>query len=127
MTYGIRAAPYLATKCLNTLAKHYQLQYPLGAVALETCFYVNDCLTDADSLSAAFELKNEITKICSHANIKLRKWCANHPKLLEQAPIEDQEVNLDFGNYGAVIVRKIQDCSNTSSHDSRARLVYCTP
>lgn len=42
ITYGTRAAPYLATKCLETIAKKNLAHYPYGANFLLNNFYVDD-------------------------------------------------------------------------------------
>ena len=36
--------------------------------------------------------------MCAHKGMKLRKWCSNHPILLQNIAVEDQEVNLDFAS-----------------------------
>ncbi|XP_037945081.1 uncharacterized protein LOC119677696 [Teleopsis dalmanni] len=96
VTYGTRAAPYLATKCLQTLAIKNKSKYPLGAAALETDFYVDDGLCGANTITEAVEIKNQLINILSTAGFKLRKWSANHKQLLHGIAPEDQEVDLNL-------------------------------
>ncbi|XP_037960644.1 uncharacterized protein LOC119689804 [Teleopsis dalmanni] len=98
VTYGTRSAPYLATKCLQALADDNMQNYPLGASALKQNFYVDDCLHGADSLRTLLETQSQLNKILTASGFKLRKWCANHPSLLQGIPHDDLEVNLDLEN-----------------------------
>ncbi|XP_037931148.1 uncharacterized protein LOC119665960 [Teleopsis dalmanni] len=98
LTYGTRSAPCLATKCLQALADDNMQNYPLGASALKQNFYVDDCLHGADSLRTLLETQSQLKKILTTSGFKLRKWCANHPSLLQGIPHDDLEVNLDLEN-----------------------------
>ncbi|XP_037942469.1 uncharacterized protein LOC119675345 [Teleopsis dalmanni] len=98
VTYGTRSAPYLATKCLQVLADDNMQNYPLGASALKQNFYVDDCLHGADSLRTLLETQSQLNKILTASGFKLRKWCANHPSLLQGIPHDDLKVNLDLEN-----------------------------
>lgn len=44
VTYGTRAAPYLATKCLAQLAEENNIRYPLASQFIKENFYVDDGL-----------------------------------------------------------------------------------
>lgn len=98
VTYGTTAAPYLATKCLQHLANLNMSKYTYGAPTVRDDFYVDDCLSGANEISSALETQRQITSLLQEAGFKLRKWCANHPRLLAGIPSEDQEIDLDFDN-----------------------------
>lgn len=98
VTYGTRPAPYLAIKCLLKLSNENCVRYPLGAEALKQNFYVDDGLPGSDSLMSAIQLQKELATILKSAGFELRKWCANHPQLLQGIPAEHKEINLDFGD-----------------------------
>jgi len=53
VTYGAACAPYLATKCLQHLAEAAPASQQLGAHAIQQNFYVDDCLSGADTLEEA--------------------------------------------------------------------------
>jgi len=61
----------------------------LAARAVSKDFYVDDVLTGADTLSEALELRDQLIQLCDGGKFKLRKWCANHPSLLNNLPLED--------------------------------------
>ena len=98
VTYGTRAAPYLATRCLVQLANESKGKFPYGAAALRKDFYVDDGLTGADTIHEAIRIQQQLIQILAGAGMKLKKWCSNHPKLLSGIAPEDQEVNLNFDN-----------------------------
>lgn len=101
VTYGTRAAPYLATKCLQKIANENSLKFPYGSQMLKDNFYVDDGLGGSDSLKIALEMQHELIIMLKKHGFSLKKWCANHPQLLRAIPAGDQEVNLDFDNNGA--------------------------
>ncbi|XP_037942998.1 uncharacterized protein LOC119675852 [Teleopsis dalmanni] len=107
VTYGTRSAPYLATKCLQQLAKDKSTKYPLGALAIINDFYVDDCLSGSDSLDTALEIQRQLHDLLESAGFKLRKWCANNPLLLQDIAKEDQEVDLDFSNEDQASVKTL--------------------
>ena len=96
VTYGMSSAPYLATRCLQQIANENAVNFPLGAQMLRDNFYMDDCLGGSDSLNLATETQKELIKILQRHGLNLRKWCANHPQLLNNIPLGSQEVNLDF-------------------------------
>ena len=60
VTYGTTSATYFATKCLNHLASIKSSKYPLGAAVLQNYFYLDDCLTGADTIDEVQAKKNQL-------------------------------------------------------------------
>lgn len=57
---------------------------------------MDDCLSGADSISTALESQQQLNLILKEAGSTLRKWCSNHPQLLNEIAPEDQAINLDL-------------------------------
>lgn len=98
VTYGTRAAPYLATRCLQQIALENETDYPLGSQMLRDNFYVDDGLGGSNSLSAAIETQRQLTYILRKHGFNCRKWSANNKQLLQNIPEIHREVNLDFNS-----------------------------
>lgn len=98
VTYGTRAAPYLATKCLQKIASENEIDHPLGAQILKDCFYVDDGLGGSNSLNTAIESQLQLIHILRKHGFNCRKWSANHTQLLQNIPQDHREVNLDFSS-----------------------------
>ncbi|XP_037930486.1 uncharacterized protein LOC119665293, partial [Teleopsis dalmanni] len=96
VTYGTRSAPYLATKCLQTLARESSGTNPFGAETLRRDFYVDDGLCGSNSLIEAKVIQEQLINILKSYGFKPRKWCANHPQLLQNISPHDQEVCWDI-------------------------------
>ncbi|XP_073841412.1 uncharacterized protein [Musca autumnalis] len=107
VTYGTRAAPYLATKCLQRMAKENAIRYPLASQFLQENFYVDDGLGGADSLITAVNLQQQLIQVMKDSGFNLRKWCANNPQLLKDISEGDQEVDLDFESSKADTVKTL--------------------
>ncbi|XP_073820557.1 uncharacterized protein [Musca autumnalis] len=71
VTYGTRAAPYLATKCLQRLAKENAIRYPLASQFLQENFYVDDGLGGADSLVMAVNLQQQLIQVMKDSGFNL--------------------------------------------------------
>lgn len=128
VTYGTTSAPFLATKCLEHLATVNKLQYPLGAKTVKNDFYVDDCLTGADSLTEAMKIRDEVNKILLSAGLRLRKWCANHDKLLQGISMEDTIplVKLDDAEDNSIKTLGLTWSPKTDSLHGRAQAAEAT-
>ncbi|XP_055838041.1 uncharacterized protein LOC129906336 [Episyrphus balteatus] len=96
VTYGSASASYLATRCLLKLAEDNEENYPLASQAIKKNFYVDDCSTGAETLEDAKSLLTDVTKILKQRNFELRKFCSNHPDILQSVPEEQKEQLVAF-------------------------------
>lgn len=92
VTYGTSCAPFLATRTLNQLAEDEGKDFPLAVPAINQSFYVDDLLTGSDSLETLIETSKQLISLLGRAGFALRKWSANHPKILEHIPEQNCEI-----------------------------------
>lgn len=92
VTYGTAAAPYQATKVLQTLAEYESNKYPLAAEIAINDFYVDDCMSGANTVDEAIELYNQLTGLMASGGMELRKWSSNSPELLDHIPDVQREL-----------------------------------
>ncbi|XP_056645826.1 uncharacterized protein LOC130451050 [Diorhabda sublineata] len=78
VTYGTRSAPYLAIKCIKTLAEHNMNQYPKACETILKDMYVDDLLTGSNDLIELQKLCKDIYDVLSSANFILRKWISHN-------------------------------------------------
>lgn len=78
VTYGTRSAPYLAIKCIKTLAEHNMNQYPKACETILNDMYVDDLLTGSNDLIELQKLCKDIYDVLASANFILRKWNSNN-------------------------------------------------
>nr|XP_049464868.1 uncharacterized protein LOC120956216 [Anopheles coluzzii] len=99
VTYGTACAPYLATRCLQALAKEGETRYPRASKVLEQDFYMDDMITGVESVEDGRIICSEINQLLQSAGFHLRKWASNSSELLEQIPaelqIEGDVLNID--------------------------------
>lgn len=96
VTYGTKAAPYLAMRTLRQLAKDDALKYPLAAAALQNNFYTDDLLTGENTIEATKELQNQLIESLKSAGMNLRKWSANNNELLKDLSTDQLDQPFDF-------------------------------
>ena len=82
VTYGTASAPYLAVRCLFQLASDFESIYPKAGESIRNCFYMDDFLEGADSVTELLELQEQVSTILSSAGFQLRKWLCNDRDLL---------------------------------------------
>ncbi|XP_065083901.1 uncharacterized protein LOC135706259 [Ochlerotatus camptorhynchus] len=76
-TYGLAPSSFLATRTLQQLANDEGHSYPLGKIALQKSFYVDDFIGGADSVPEAIQLRNELTELLAKGGFSIRKWTSN--------------------------------------------------
>ena len=95
LTIGVTFSPFLATQVLRQLAKDHRKEHPLVAGTIHSDFYVDDCLTEADSLEAAITLREDLSNLLQRGQMKLTKFRTNTPELRAVIPLDLLEsVNL---------------------------------
>lgn len=96
VSYGTKAAPWLAMRTLRQLAKDEAINYPLAAAVIETSCYTDDILTGSNSIEHAKKLQKELINIFLSANMNLRKWSSNSKQLLSNLTPNHQNNALEF-------------------------------
>ena len=72
LTFGITTSPYLASQVLTQLASDYKDDFPRAADLIHKTFYMDDCLTGADSLQEAVANRAELNDLLDKAKMTLR-------------------------------------------------------
>lgn len=83
LTYGTTPAAYIATKCLQVLAKNIESKQPEVAQAIASEFYMDDLLTGANSVKAAISKQKQIQATLDSAHLPLRKYVSNSKEFLD--------------------------------------------
>ncbi|XP_037293857.1 uncharacterized protein LOC115451461 isoform X1 [Manduca sexta] len=86
VTYGTASAPYLATKCLVSLASAVCDDQFSSQVkrSIECDFYVDDLLSGGSTLTETIELSKRIINVLASAKFKLHKWKSNSHEILKE-------------------------------------------
>lgn len=84
VTYGMKASPFLAIRCMLELARFYKDDYPLASRATELERYVDDYFSGADTEEQLVRLYDELRSMLAQAGLELGKWKTNCPQLLER-------------------------------------------
>ncbi|XP_050338064.1 uncharacterized protein LOC126764420 [Bactrocera neohumeralis] len=96
VTYGTASAPYLAVRSLHYLADKHVAEFPIGAAAVKSSFYVDDFLCGADDTDALHRLKEEVIEILRRGQFPLSKWCSNHPDFMDGQTMKELSITDDF-------------------------------
>ena len=79
VTFGVSASSFAANMSLKQNAIDHAGEFPLAVKAVHESFYVDDCLTGAESISEATELQKQLQELFSKGGFLLRKWCSSNP------------------------------------------------
>jgi len=52
-------------------------------MVLSKDFYMDGVLSGCDNVTEAFKLQDDVIALLASAGFPLRKWCSNHPSILE--------------------------------------------
>ncbi|XP_062556881.1 uncharacterized protein LOC134221711 [Armigeres subalbatus] len=104
VTYGTSSAPYLATKCLQVLAKQGQSSHPAAAVVLANDFYMDDMISGVHNVDEGKVICAQLLELLQSAGLSLRKWSSNSPEILESIPFDLRDVRsvLDLDSSASV-------------------------
>lgn len=83
LTFGTAAAPYLAVKSLQQLAKDERAKYPTAAHITESDFYMDDLMTGCETEAEAIMIFYQMNQLMREGGFQLQKWCTNSSKLLD--------------------------------------------
>ena len=91
LTFGVASSPFLATQVLRKLADDYSQSHSQAADLIRTSFYVDDCLTGADTVAEADSIRTSLNSFLSKAKMMLRKSRSSSDELLATIPVELRE------------------------------------
>lgn len=81
--FGLTASTYLAVRALLQCARDVKADYPLAAKTIEEDFYVDDCVTGADSIRSAIQVAKQMDIVLKGAGFELCKWKSNCKKVVK--------------------------------------------
>ncbi|XP_041972490.1 uncharacterized protein LOC121728381 isoform X2 [Aricia agestis] len=91
LTYGTASAPYLATKCLVSLADKASNDKVKSSIQRD--FYIDIYISGGDTISETIDLCKEVIGILSSAKFNLRKFQSNSPEILKSIVHNQENVN----------------------------------
>jgi hypothetical protein len=100
-TYGTKCAGYVSTRCLNQLSMDED-KFPLASEIVRRDFYVDDCLSGAETLEQAIQIRDELIGLLKRGKIELHKWCSNSQEFLKDIPADRREMKADMNEDATV-------------------------
>ncbi|XP_011859167.1 PREDICTED: uncharacterized protein LOC105556684 [Vollenhovia emeryi] len=82
VTYGTKAAPFLAVRTLMQLAEDEGYRFPLAVPSITRGRYVDDIFGGGDTGEQLIEIAHQLEDLCQAGGFPLAKWHSNHPELL---------------------------------------------
>lgn len=82
LTYGIKPASYLATKCLQIIARSIRKEKPKVAKSIESEFYMDNFMSGAMTIKEALELYEAVHLLLQSFGFPLRKYQSNSSEFL---------------------------------------------
>ena len=90
VTFGVSASSFTANMTVRQNSLDHLSKYPLAAV-VEEAFYVDDCLTGAETPEEAIRLRVELQELFNEAQFVLCKWNSSSPAVLQSISSELRE------------------------------------
>lgn len=91
VTYGTRAASFLATRCL--LEASYMVQDANAQRTIQQDFYVDDLLSGCQTEEECFKLYQVLSVELNKVGFPLRKWCSNSEFVLSKMSNSESQSN----------------------------------
>lgn len=93
--YGLSSSGYNAVRAMHQCADDYATQYPDAAKIIKECFYMDDGLWDADTISELKMLCKEVQFVLSEGKFPLSKWASNS-RAVEKLMLGDETASVDI-------------------------------
>jgi hypothetical protein len=82
ITFGVSASSFAANMTVKRNAMDHTAEFPRAAEAVETAFYVDDCLSGSDQVEEAIDLHQQLQNLFAKGGFLLRKWNSSDPNVL---------------------------------------------
>ena len=96
LMFGDRASPYLAQYVVQQHAEDNKEVCLLAAAIILLQMYMDDIMTSLETEDEAVDARDELIELLGKAGFKIRRWCSNRPKVLEDIPVEDRVANVNI-------------------------------
>ncbi|XP_077260548.1 uncharacterized protein LOC143896521 [Temnothorax americanus] len=97
VTYGTKAAPFLAVRTLLQLVENEGHNFPLAVPSIFQGRYVDDSFGGADTVQQLIQIALQLKNLCMAGGFPLAKWHATHPDVLTAVQAEkDQGSQITF-------------------------------
>lgn len=87
--FGTKSAPFLATRVINQIAIDNETTFPQASAIIRRSFYVDDLGFGFKSIEQGIVLRDQIRYMTLKAGMKLTKFAANDPAILEGLAVRD--------------------------------------
>ena len=83
VTYGTKAAPFLAVRALFHLTEDERHRFPSAIPSISHARYVDDIFGGADTGEQLIKIAQHLKDLCHAGGFPLAKWHSTHPALLD--------------------------------------------
>ncbi|XP_024872454.1 uncharacterized protein LOC112455014 [Temnothorax curvispinosus] len=91
VTYGTKAAPFLALRTLLQLVEDEGHNFPLAVPSILRGRYVDDIFGGADTVQQLIKISLQLKNLCMAGGFPLAKWHATHPDVLAAVQAEKDQ------------------------------------
>ena len=84
--FGVSASSFAANMSVKQNVFDFAVEFPNAAKVVDKSFYVDDCLTGADSITEAIALQAQLHLLLSKGGFILRKWNSSEAEVLKHIP-----------------------------------------
>ena len=97
LMFGDRSSPYMAQYVVQQHVKDHQEDFPTAVAIILLQMYMDDIMTSLETVEEALKVRDQLIELLGKAGFKIRRWCTNRPKVLEDIPLEDRvaDVNIE--------------------------------
>ena len=95
LLFGDRASPYLAQYIVRHAEGHKD-GYPVAVAIILLQMYMDDIMASLETDDEAIKTRDQLIKLLGEVGFKIRRWCSNRLKVLEDVPQEDRVANVNI-------------------------------
>ena len=83
LAFGVFSSLFLAIHVIQKLADDERHAYPRAIEIIKKHLYVDDLLTEANTIVEVREIRNEIIALLSRGGFTIRQWATNDERIIK--------------------------------------------
>ena len=91
VTFGVSASSFTTNMAVKQNALDFAMEHPQAAEVVKKSFYVDNSLTEADSVQEAIELQGQLQDLYAKGGFLFRKWNSSNPSVLQHLSTDLKE------------------------------------
>lgn len=106
--FGKKDPPFIAIEVVNTQAKKYASEYPMGSIILLECLLMDDMMVSTPTIEQAYDIYVQVKDLLwTKCQMQIRKFATDSEELRAKIPDQEMAPSEHNDDSGAELIRTL--------------------